>query len=100
MDEELIIAGWDFCSVACAEETFGREKFDINDLSGLRPDGTVRVMRILQPSKITGKQIKRMGKAARPAGLRCPVCGELLPSDRGGGDIYYTDSAPLPLFPS
>ena len=81
MDEELVVAGWDFCSRACADEVFTRAKMPGHLDDGLRTDGTYRIMEILDPTQITDKQIDRMGKAPRPVGLRCPVCGQLLPQE-------------------
>ena len=86
MDGKPIITGLDFCSKACTKTVFRRARMFISKqdlVNATRPDGTVRVMGRMEPG-VTEKELDDASALARPAGVSCPVCGELLPSGGGG----------------
>ena len=90
MDDELVIAGWDLCSKACAEDLNRTNNMRIRPgqfVEACRPDGTYRITEVLDPN-LTEKEIKRWGEAPRPLGSHCPVCGELLPGEAGSNRTF------------
>ena len=89
MDGKPIITGLDFCSKACTKTVFRRARMFISPKvlsAAVRPDGTVRIMGRMEPG-VTEKELDEAGGLARPVGVSCPVCGELLPS---GGGVSFT----------
>ena len=91
---------YDVCSVACGEALMKLGGYYMGPGQSLdharRLDGTYRLMLMTPDRHLTTKaEVEHYGNMLRPAGVSCPTCGKLLPSEEGGGgDIYYTDSVP------